>query len=600
MKISNSEKRLRQPIVVVLGHVDHGKTTLLDKIRGTAVVKKEPGEMTQEVGASFVPSYVIEKLAEPLKKVIPIKLQIPGLLFIDTPGHEYFSNLRRRGGSVADIAILVVDITEGLQKQSIESIQILRERKVPFLIAANKIDKIPGWKSTNDIPFLASIEKQRNDVKVYLDNLVYNLVSQLANLGFSAERYDRIKDFTKTVAIVPVSAKTGEGVADLLALLAGLTQRYLETRLKFAEGPAKGVILEVKEDPGLGHTIDVIIYDGVLKKNDTIILGGINGIIITKVRGIFVPRPLQDMKLSKYDLTPIDEVYAAAGVKISAPNLEEALAGSPLYVIEDESKVEQYTQQIEEEIKEVRLYSDIDGIVLKADSLGTLEALISALQREGIPIRLADIGPISKRDVIEASIVAQRSKEYGIIAAFRVKLLQGIDTSGVKILYNEIIYQLIEDIKKHINEIREAEKRRTFDTLILPGKIKILPGYVFRRSDPVVVGIEVIGGVIRPKYPLIKEDGRRVGEVLQIQDNKKSLERATKGMEVAISIKGNVMIGRHVNEGDILYTDVPKEDLEILVNKYPSSITDDMREVIKEIIRIKRKEDPLYGLGLQI
>ncbi|ACP36013.1 translation initiation factor aIF-2 [Sulfolobus islandicus Y.G.57.14] len=600
MKISNSEKKLRQPIVVVLGHVDHGKTTLLDKIRGTTVVKKEPGEMTQEVGASFVPSYIIEKLAEPLKKVIPIKLQIPGLLFIDTPGHEYFSNLRRRGGSVADIAILVVDITEGLQKQSIESIQILRERKVPFLIAANKIDKIPGWKSTNDIPFLASIEKQRNDVKVYLDNLVYNLVSQLANLGFSAERYDRIKDFTKTVAIVPVSAKTGEGIADLLALLAGLTQRYLETRLKFAEGPAKGVILEVKEDPGLGHTIDVIIYDGVLKKNDTIILGGINGIIITKVRGIFVPRPLQDMKLSKYDLTPIDEVYAAAGVKLSAPNLEEALAGSPLYVIEDESKVEQYKQQIEEEIKEVRLYSDIDGIVLKADSLGTLEALISALQREGIPIRLADIGPISKRDVIEASIVAQRSKEYGIIAAFRVKLLQGIDTSGVKILYNEIIYQLIEDIKKHINEIREAEKRRTFDTLILPGKIKILPGYVFRRSDPVVVGIEVIGGVIRPKYPLIKEDGRRVGEVLQIQDNKKSLERATKGMEVAISIKGNVMIGRHINEGDILYTDVPKEDLEILTNKYPSSITDDMREVIKEIIRIKRKEDPLYGLGLQI
>ncbi|ACP48044.1 translation initiation factor aIF-2 [Sulfolobus islandicus Y.N.15.51] len=600
MKISNSEKKLRQPIVVVLGHVDHGKTTLLDKIRGTTVVKKEPGEMTQEVGASFVPSYIIEKLAEPLKKVIPIKLQIPGLLFIDTPGHEYFSNLRRRGGSVADIAILVVDITEGLQKQSIESIQILRERKVPFLIAANKIDKIPGWKSTNDIPFLASIEKQRNDVKVYLDNLVYNLVSQLANLGFSAERYDRIKDFTKTVAIVPVSAKTGEGIADLLALLAGLTQRYLETRLKFAEGPAKGVILEVKEDPGLGHTIDVIIYDGVLKKNDTIILGGINGIIITKVRGIFVPRPLQDMKLSKYDLTPIDEVYAAAGVKISAPNLEEALAGSPLYVIEDESKVEQYKQQIEEEIKEVRLYSDINGIVLKADSLGTLEALISALQREGIPIRLADIGPISKRDVIEASIVAQRSKEYGIIAAFRVKLLQGIDTSGVKILYNEIIYQLIEDIKKHINEIREAEKRRTFDTLILPGKIKILPGYVFRRSDPVVVGIEVIGGVIRPKYPLIKEDGRRVGEVLQIQDNKKSLERATKGMEVAISIKGNVMIGRHINEGDILYTDVPKEDLEILTNKYPSSITDDMREVIKEIIRIKRKEDPLYGLGLQI
>ncbi|WP_338599926.1 translation initiation factor IF-2 [Sulfolobus tengchongensis] len=600
MKISKTEKRLRQPIVVVLGHVDHGKTTLLDKIRGTTVVKKEPGEMTQEVGASFVPSYVIEKLAEPLKKVIPIKLQIPGLLFIDTPGHEYFSNLRRRGGSVADIAILVVDITEGLQKQSIESIQILRERKVPFLIAANKIDRIPGWKANNDLPFLETIEKQRNDVKVYLDNLIYNLVSQLANLGFNAERYDRIKDFTKTVAIVPVSAKTGEGIADLLALLAGLTQRYLETRLRFAEGPAKGVILEVKEDPGLGHTIDVIIYDGVLKRNDTIILGGINGIIITKVRGIFVPKPLQDMKVSKYDLTPIDEAYAAAGVKVSAPNLEEALAGSPIYVIEDESKIEQYKKQIEEEIKEVRFYNDIDGIVLKADSLGTLEALVNALQREGIPIRLADIGPISKRDVLEASIVAQRSKEYGIIASFRVRILPGTDTNGIKILYSEIIYQLIEDIKKYINEVKEMEKRRTFDSLILPGKIRILPGYVFRRSDPIIVGVEVLGGIIKPKYPLIKDDGRKIGEVLQIQDNKKTVERANKGMEVAISIKSNAMIGRHINEGDVLYTDVPKEDLEILVNKYSSSITEDMKEVIKELIKIKRKEDPLYGLGLQI
>ncbi|WP_425594797.1 translation initiation factor IF-2 [Saccharolobus caldissimus] len=598
--ISNSEKKLRQPIVVVLGHVDHGKTTLLDKIRGTAIVKKEPGEMTQEVGASFVPSYVIEKLAEPLKKLIPIKLQIPGLLFIDTPGHEYFSNLRRRGGSVADIAILVVDIIEGIQKQTIESINILRERKVPFLVAANKIDRVPGWKPNNDRPFLETIEKQKADVRNYLDNLIYKLVSQLGELGFNADRYDRIKDFTRTVAIVPVSAKTGEGIADLLALLAGLTQRYLETRLRFAEGPAKGVILEVKEDPGLGHTIDVIIYDGVLKKNDTIILGGINGVITTKVRGIFVPKPLQDMKVSKYDLNPIDEVYAAAGVKISAPNLEDALAGSPIYVVDDESKIEQYKKQVEEEIKEVRFYNDINGIIVKADSLGTLEAIINALQREGIPIRIADIGPISKRDILEASIVSQQSREYGIIAAFRVKPLPGIDTSNVKIIYSEIIYQLIDDVKKYINDIRETERKRTLESLILPGKIKILPGYVFRRSDPIIVGVEVLGGIIKPKYPLIKEDGRKIGEVIQIQDNKKTVEKASKGMEVAISIKSNAMVGRQVNEGDILYTDVPKEDLEILLNKFSSFITDDMKEVIREIIRIKRKDDPLYGLGLKI
>jgi len=596
------KKKLRQPIVVVLGHVDHGKTTLLDKIRGTAVVKKEPGEMTQEVGASFVPTSVIEKLSEPLKKLFPIKLEIPGLLFIDTPGHELFSNLRKRGGSVADIAILVVDITEGFQKQTVESIEILKSRKVPFLVAANKIDKISGWKAQQTYSFLESIKYQKQEVLAYLDSLVYNLVGQLAEQGFNSERFDRIKDFTRTVAIVPVSAKTGEGIAELLALLAGLTQNYMKNKLRFAEGPAKGVVLEVKELPGLGHTIDVIVYDGVLKKNDTIVLGGLNGVIITKVRSILVPKPLQDIKLAKTDLMPIDEVYAAAGVKIYAPNLEDALAGSPIFVAENENQIEEYKKIIQEEISSLKYYNaNIAGIIVKADSLGSLEAIVNALQQKKIPIRLADIGPITKRDITEAELTLQEAKEYGIIAAFRVKPLPGIEIpSKIKLIYDEIIYQLIDNIEKYINEVRESEKRRTLESLVLPAKIKILPGYVFRRSDPAIVGIEVVGGILKSKSPLIKKDGKRVGEVLQIQDNKKSIDKATKGMEVAISIKGNVMVGRQIDEGDILYTDVPKEDLEILVQKYKDIITDDMREVIKEIINIKRTTDPTYGLGLQI
>jgi translation initiation factor eaIF-5B len=587
---------------VVLGHVDHGKTTLLDKIRGTAVVKKEPGEMTQEVGASFVPTSVIEKLAEPLKKIFPIKLEIPGLLFIDTPGHELFSNLRKRGGSVADIAILVVDITEGFQKQTIESIEILKNRKVPFLVAANKIDKIPGWRVQNTYSFLESFSKQREDVKNYLDGLVYNLVSQLAEQGFSSERFDRIKDFTKTVAIVPVSGKTGEGIAELLALLAGLTQNYMKNKLKFAEGPAKGVILEVKEIQGLGHTIDVIIYEGVLKKNDIIVLGGINGPIITKVRSILVPKPLQDIKVVKTDLTAIDEVYAAAGVKIYAPDLENALAGSPLFAVDDESKIEEFKKIIQEEISSVRYYNaSVAGVVVKADSLGSLEAIITALQQKKIPIRLADIGPISKRDITEAELTSQEAKEYGLIAAFRVKPLPGIEIpTKIKLIYGEIIYQLIDDIEKYIIDVKESEKRRTLDSLVLPGKFRILPGYVFRRSDPVIVGVEVLGGIIKPKSPLIKKDGRKVGEIQQIQDNKKTVEKATKGMEVAVSIKGNVMVGRQIEEGDVLYTDVPKEDLEILLTKYKDIITDDMKEVIKEIINIKKSSDPTYGLGITL
>lgn len=593
-------KRLRQPIVVVLGHVDHGKTTLLDKIRGTAVVRKEPGEMTQEVGASFVPSTVIEKLSEKLKKMLQVKLEIPGLLFIDTPGHEYFSNLRKRGGSIADIAILVVDINEGFQQQTFESINILKEKKVPFLVAANKIDRIPGWRPFENEPFLETIGKQKNDVQNRLDKQVYEIVTQIAEAGLNADRFDRIKDFTKNVAIIPVSAKTGEGIPDLLALLAGLTQRFMKERLTFAEGPAKGVVLEVKEDLGLGHTIDVILYDGILRKNDQIVLGGINGIINTKIRGIFVPKPLQDMKLSKYDFTSIDEVYAAAGVKISAPGLEDALAGSPIYAVNNESNLKEIESKIEEELKQVRFYNSVEGIVVKADSLGTLEAIVTALNKENIPVRVADIGNISKRDLMEASIVAQQKKEYGIIAAFRVKTQSGLDVGNTKIIYDDIIYQLIEDIKKYIDDVKNSEKRKTLETLVLPGKFKILPGYVFRRSDPVIVGVEIQGGIVKSKSPLIKQDGKRIGEVLQIQDNKKSVEKASIGMEVAMSIKGNLMIGRQIDEGDVLYTDVPKEDLEVLTEKYKDIITDDMKKVIKEIIEIKRREDPLYGININL
>jgi translation initiation factor aIF-2/yIF-2 len=590
-------KKLRQPIVTVLGHVDHGKTSLLDKIRGTAVVRKEAGEMTQEVGASVVPRSVIQQVSEPLKNIIPLKLEIPGLLFIDTPGHELFSNLRRRGGSVADIAIVVVDITEGFQKQTFESIQILKDRKVPFLIAANKIDRIPGWQPNSNQPFTVSISKQNREVQTRLDNLIYRLVTDLAQMGFNAERYDRVRDFTRTVTIVPVSAKTGEGVAELLALLAGLSQRYMENRLKFVQGPAKGVVMEVKEEVGLGYTIDVIVYDGILRKNDVIVLAGLNGPIVTKVKSILLPKPLQDIRIAKTDFTSIDEVIAAAGVKVAAPNLEEAIAGSPLYVAEDQGRVEQLKKNVEEEVSSVKIFNkEISGVVIKSDSLGTLEAIVSAINGKGIPIRLADVGPISKRDVLEAKLTEDEA--YRVILAFRVKPITGVDLTGVKLITNDIIYQLIDELEKYINEVREREKRRTLDSITLPGKLKILPGFVFRRSDPIIVGVEVLGGVLKPGYVLIDKEGKEIGQILQIQDKKKSLERVSKGMEVAISIKSGLMVGRHINEGDVLYTNVTGEELTTLFKRFRESITPDMMETIEEIVKIKRREDPLFAISI--
>lgn len=592
---------MRQPIVVVLGHVDHGKTTLLDKIRGTAVAKKEPGEITQHVGASIVPASVLKKVAEPLKKYFPkLRIEIPGLLFIDTPGHELFSNLRRRGGSVADIAILVVDIMEGFQPQTWESIEILKERRVPFIVAANKIDRITGWKPNPDQPFLITIRKQAPSVVNRLEELVYRLVSQLYEAGFMSERFDRIKDFRRTVAIVPVSAKTGEGVPELLALLTGLVQQYMKKKLITSDEPAKGVVLEVKEEPGLGTTIDVIIYDGVLKKGDIIVVGGKNKPIVTKVRALLMPRPLQDMRAHEGKFMQVEQVVAATGVKISAPELDDVLAGSPILVVPSEDKIDEYVKKVQEEVESVRIKTDEVGVVVKADTLGTLEAVVEALRREKIPVRLADVGPVSKNDVLEAIVSKKHQEEYGVIVAFNVKVLPEAEEyaarEGVKIFKHNIIYRLIEDYTGWVKKLREEKLRRELESLIRPGKVRILPGYVFRRSNPAIVGVEVIGGRIRPGYPLMRSDGMRLGTVMQIRDRDNVLKEARVGQSVAISIRGRILIGRHVDEGDIMYTDVPKEHARLWLTKYKNELSNDELMVLNEIIKIKRKQDPMYGL----
>jgi translation initiation factor 5B len=596
------QKRLRQPIVVVLGHVDHGKTTLLDKIRGTAVVKKEAGEMTQHVGASLVPVSVIEKLAEPLKKVIPFKLEIPGLLFIDTPGHELFSNLRKRGGSVADIAILVIDINEGVMPQTVECIEILKSRNVPFVVAANKIDKIAGWKPYYDKPILFSLKNQSPQTIKRFESEIYRLIGQLSNYGINSDLFDRIRDFTKTTPVIPVSAKTGEGLPELLAVIAGITQRYMSEKIMYAEGPAKGVVLEVKEQPGYGTALDVIIYDGILKEHDSIIIAGANGPILTKVRAILVPKPLTDIRIAKTELRPIEEIIAAAGVRVIAPNIEDALAGSPLYVIPAEDLIEEYKNRLLEEVESIRFRKEVNGVIVKADTLGTLEAIVSALNKKSIPVRIADVGPLTKRDVIEASIVAKNDRFLGVVLLFNVKSMQEAEElaqkEGIPIFRNNIIYRLVDEYIEWIEKEKLAELQKEFEKIIPPGKIRILPGYVFRRSDPAIVGVEIIGGIIRSGTPLMKIDGKYVGEIQQIQHMGKTIKDAKAGQEVAISIKGNVMVGRHIKENDILYSDIPLDHIKLLISKFKKMLTSDAIDTLREIIKIKSSKQPEYAAFL--
>jgi len=595
---------IRQPIIVVMGHVDHGKTTLLDKIRGTTVAKKEPGEITQHIGASIVPASVLEKLSDPLKKFFPkLKIEIPGLLFIDTPGHELFASLRRRGGSVADIAVLVVDIMEGVMPQTVESIMLLKDRKVPFIVAANKIDRIPGWVSHPDASFLESIRVQSPRAVNELEKRLYMIVGRLYDSGYQAERFDRVRDFKTTVPIVPISAKTGEGLPELLALITGLAQQFMKKKLITSDEPAKGVVLEVREEPGLGVTLDTIIYDGVIRRNDVFIVASKSGYIVTHVRGLLMPRPLQDMRMHEGRFMSVEEIYAAAGVKIVAPGLEEAIAGSPLYVIPRGEPVENYVKLVQEEVSQVIFRSESDGVVVKADTLGSLEALVAALRRENIPIRLADVGNVSKNDVIEASVTRKSKPEYGVILAFNVKILEEArelaEKEQVQIFSDNVIYKLLEGFLKWLREYKFMERQKALDALVRPAKIRILPGYVFRRSDPAIVGIEVLEGTIKPGYSLMREDGAQIGNIMQIRDRDNVLKEARKGQQVAISIRGKILVGRHVDEGDVLYTDIPKEHVIQWLTTFSNELREDEKKALAEIIRIKRASDPLYGMVFQ-
>ncbi len=597
--MSEGEKAIRQPIISVLGHVDHGKTTLLDKIRGTAVAAKEAGGITQHIGASEIPLDVIKEICGPLLEQLDVELTIPGLLFIDTPGHEAFTNLRRRGGALADIAILVIDIMEGVMPQTEEALRILRRYKTPFVVAANKVDRVPGWQPHEDSPFLESFQKQSPEVQKRVEERIYELIGQLHQHGFQAERFDRVRDFTRTVAIVPTSGITGEGIPELLMVVTGLAQRFLEEQLRIeVSGPGKAAILEVKKEPGLGHTVDAILYDGIIRTGDRIVIGHPEEPIVTRVRSLLKPKPMDEMRDPSDRFRKVDEVSAAAGVKISAPELDRAIAGTPLRVVGEDEDVEEVVKEVQQEVEEVTIETDKDGIIIKADTLGTLEAVVGEFKEKEVPIRRADVGDITKEDVIEAHAVAEKDPRLGVIVGFNVGITEEAEELaeeyGVDIIIDDVIYELVEKYEEMVEKRIERERRRRLDELVRPGKVKVLPGYIFRQSKPAIVGVRVLGGVIKPGYPLMREDGRELGRIKQIQSHGEPQEEAKRGEEVAISIEGPI-VGRHFEEGDILYTDVPSEHARLMFEEFWDLLTEDEREVLEEIAEIKRREDPFYG-----
>ncbi|MDY6761922.1 MAG: translation initiation factor IF-2 [Candidatus Nanohaloarchaea archaeon] len=583
----------RQPIVSVLGHVDAGKTTLLDTIRGSVAAEQEAGGITQMIDATAVPLKTIEETCGPLLDQLETEIAIPGLLFIDTPGHAAFSALRRRGGSLSDIAVLVIDVNDGLQPQTREAIDILDDSGTPFVIALNKIDTISGWEQQDEC-VIASYQQQPDRVQERLDDVIYDLMAEFSDRDITVDRYDRVDDFQQTVGVVPVSAETGEGMPDLLMTLAGLSQRFLADRLEVEEGAGKGTVLEVNEVKGFGTTIDVIVTDGTITGEDRLVVGTGDGTVTTQIKALLEPEPLTEMR-RRHEFRQIDDVAAAAGVKISAPELDRAVAGAPVQAVRPDGDVERAIDAVEQELASFQIQTSDEGVVVRADSLGSLEALTDTLAENDIPVRRAAVGKVKKEDVVEAE---NADGEHRAVLAFGTGITDAAEEyrGGTDIRYfeSDVIYQLVDDYEDWVEQLQQQRREAVLDEITRPAKIRILPDHTFRQSNPAVVGVEVRDGVLNSGSRLMDVDGEQLGRVKSIQEEGDSIGQAVRGDEVAVSIT-DVTVGRQIEEGQELYTDIPAKDYRI-IQEMEDEFSDGELRLFEDIVDIKDSIDPRWKL----
>ena len=589
--------KIRSPIVSVLGHVDHGKTTLLDYIRGSTIAAKEAGGITQHIGATEIPNDTIENICGDFISKLAIKDLIPGLFFIDTPGHAAFTSLRKRGGALADLAVLILDVNDGFKPQTYEALNILKMYKTPFIVVANKIDRLFGWEVHEGASFRETFSNQAKSVQQDLDNKIYEIVGELHKEGFQSERFDRVSNFASQISIIPISAKTGEGVIEVLAMLLGLAQEYLTEQLEIDENaPAKGTVLEIKEETGLGVTLDAIIYDGVLRTNDEIALMlSSEDVLVTKIRSILRPLPLEEMRDSKKKFRKLDEVVAAAGIKVAAPHLDDVVSGSPLRVLSEDTDVE---QEILNEIDNITIDTEDEGILVKADTIGSLEAVVKLLREMNIPIRAADIGDVNRRDIINSSIAYDENELHGAIIAFNVDVHpnseEDLNNSEVKLFSGDVIYQILEEYEEWVKQKQEDKKKSFYDAIIKPAKFVSLPKLVFRQSKPAIIGIESLSGTLKQGQQLINKDGHVVGSIASMEDKGETLPDISRGQRVAMAIK-DAIVGKDFEEGDELYVDIPEKHYKYIEREFKDKLTEDEFETLYEFLEIKRKQDPDWG-----
>ena len=583
---------IRQPIVTVVGQVDHGKTTLLDTIRGTCIAKREAGAITQKISFTEVPSELIKERCDKILKKFNISLEIPGFLFIDTPGHAAFTTLRKRGGALSDLAILIIDINEGIKEQTRESIEILKANKVPFIVALNKVDLISGWRKLSDT-LTESIEKQAQFTITDFEKKLYNIMAQLSIYGFDSDLFFRISKFEKQLALIPCSAKTGEGLPELIAMLSGLSQRYLKDKLEIGK-EAKGMILEIKKEKGMTNA-EAILFDGEMKKTDIIIAATLDKPIELKMRALFEAMPLGQGYKSA------DKVEASAGLRIQfSGSGEDAIPGMPFIALSEikKEKLTELENELSQDVQSV-IETDTEGIIIKAESLGSLEALIFLLKKSNIPIKKAGIGNINRTDFALAKSNIESEPLNAVILGFNVDEEKEIAEMNakekrVKIIGSEVIYHIIENLEKWRKE-RELEiQRESLKDLTWPAKIKLLPNMCFHDAKPAIFGVKIEAGLLKKGIKLMDENGEEVDHVKEIQSDGKGADKAEMNKEVAISLP-NTTYSRQLKQNQKLYSDLKEEEfLKLKENKKYLSPVEIL--LLQEIAAIKRKTKATWGI----
>lgn len=632
---ARSSDNLRSPICCILGHVDTGKTKILDRIRQTNVQEGEAGGITQQIGATYFPVEALQAKTQVVNKDGSFEFKVPGLLVIDTPGHESFTNLRSRGSSLCNIAILVVDIMHGLEPQTLESMKLLRDRKTPFIVALNKIDRLYGWKKIDNNGFQESLALQNKGVQNEFRDRLEKTKVAFAEQGFNSELYYENKSMARNVSLVPTSAHTGEGIPDMLKLIVSLTQERMTNKLMYLS-EVECTVLEVKVIEGLGTTIDVVLSNGILREGDRIVLCGLNGAISTNIRALLTPAPMKELRI-KSQYVHNEEVKASLGVKIAANDLDNAIAGSRLLVVGPGDDEEDLEEEVMSDIENLlgKVSKTGRGVSVQASTLGSLEALLEFLKQSKIPVANISIGPVYKRDVMSAGIMLEKAKEYAVMLCFDVKVDKEAqayaDEVGVKIFTADIIYHLFDDFTKHMAQLAEQKKEDSKLLAVFP--CVLTPVAVFNKKDPIVIGVDVTEGNLRLLTPIAAVKTNPVTGVKEVVSlgrvyvlpfqsptsflsflppphqtqkpctiistklihppSSQSIERDHKqipickkgqpSVAVKIEAPNQPMYGRQLEEKDMLYSLISRQSIDTLKEYYRADVSNDEWALVKKL-----------------